>query len=110
MVRFQRVKDPKDLDGFTSEVAEFNDYIGPEMMFDLEQHLTKIYSVKIAGQVAGYFDLAMAYLKSNATPQIAEKAITSNVPALLISRLAVDVVFQGYGVGRAMIHVVLKEL
>ena len=52
----------------------------------------------------------MAHLRSDATPDIAKKGFESNVPALLISRLAVDEIFQGYGVGLKLIYTIIKNL
>ncbi len=110
LIEFQRVKSITELNGFTSDVDDFNDYISPEMTFDIEQSITQVYLIKIAGHVAGYVDLAAAHLRNNATPAILEKRIESNVPALLISRLAVDIVFQGHDVGRALLDLVITKL
>ena len=110
LVEFQRVKSPDELGGFTSDVDEFNDYVGPEMAFDLEHSITQVYMIRIGGHVAGYVDLAMAHLRNNATPAILAKRIETNVPALLISRLSVDVVFQGHDVGRALLDLVIDKL
>ena len=110
LIRIRRVTKPEDLGTFHCDTSEFNDYLGPEMIFDLKHHLTKIYSIEIAGIVAGYFDLTMAHLRNDATEAIIQKGIESNVPALLISRLAVDEIFQGHGVEKAMIQVILDKL
>ncbi|MBS1267568.1 MAG: hypothetical protein MAG458_00272 [Nitrosopumilus sp.] len=110
LVKFRRVKTSKQLSGFVSDIEEFNNYIGPEMDFDLENNITKVYLIEIAGYVAGYFDLAMAHLRNNVTPKIVKKGIESNVPALLLSRLAVDVTFQEHGVGTTMVHMILEKL
>ncbi len=107
LISFERVRSPADLDGFNSDVDELNEYIGPEMAFDLEHSITRAYLMRIDGCVAAYADLSMAHLKNNATPAIADKQIKSNVPAILISHLAVDVVFQGHGVGRALLDLVI---
>ena len=65
------------------------------MAFDLEHSITRAYLMRIGEDVAAYADLSMAHLENNAAPAIADKQIKSNVPAILISHLAVDVVFQG---------------
>ncbi len=110
LIRFQRVKSPADLDGFNSDVVEFNEYIGPEIAFDLEHSITRAYLIRVEEDVVGYIDLSMAHLKNNATPAIADKQIKSNVPAILISHLAVDVVFQGHGVGRFLLKLIIDKL
>ncbi len=110
LIRFQRVKSPADLDGFNSDVDELNEYIGPEMAFDLEHSITRAYLMRIGKVVAAYADLSMAHLKNNATPAIKGKEINSNVPAILISHLTVDVVFQGHGVGSFLLKLIIDRL
>ncbi len=80
------------------------------MALDLEHSITRAYLIRIAGYVAAYADLSMAHLKNNAAPAIKGKEINSNVPAILISHLAVDAVFQGHGVGRFLLKLIIGRL
>ena len=110
LVKFQSVESITELGGFRSDVKEFNDYIGADMAFDIAENISQVYLIIIAGYVAGYIAISMNRLRNNATPAIEGKEIEGNVPAILISHLAVDGVFQGHGVGKALLNLVITRL
>ena len=74
---------------FESNVDEFNSYYNMDALQDIREELVKMYVIKMGKLVLGYVTVAMGHLKSDTTKEMKEKMINGNIPALLISHLAV---------------------
>lgn len=84
--------------GFDSGIKEFTDYYRTHSLQDMRERLVRMYLVKRNGRVLGYVALAMSRIRHDATPEIEKKEINGNVPALVISHLAVHKDFQRKGI------------
>lgn len=93
-------------DSFESSVKEFTDYYHTFSLFDISERLVRMYVAKRGDQVVGYVTLAMAHLKHDATGEIRAKEINDNIPALLISHLAVHKNFCRQQIGTSLLNLV----
>ncbi len=58
----------------------------------------------------GYVTLAMAHIRPDATEEIKEKRVNGNIPALLISHLAVRKDFLRRGIGTSLLDLVFATV
>lgn len=97
---------------FKSSVEEFTEYYHKNSFYDMQERLVRMYVAKHDRRVVGYVTLAMAHIRPDATKEIKEKEVNGNIPALLISHLAVHEDHQRRGIGSKLLdlifYVVLK--
>ena len=93
-------------DRFESSVEEFTDYYRTESLQDIRERLVRMYVAKHGNLVVGYVTLAMAHLRHDATDEIRAKEVNGNIPALLISHLAVHKNFHRRGIGTQLLNLV----
>ena len=93
---------------FESDVKEFTDYYHRDSIQDMLDWLVRMYVIKRNSQVLGYVTLAMARLRSDATEKIKELRVNENIPALLISHLAVHKDFQRRKIGTKLLDLVFE--
>ena len=91
-------------DGFESSVKEFTEYYRIQGRYDVQERLVSMYVAKRGGKVVGYVTLAMAHLKHDATDEIRAKEVNGNIPALLISHLAVHKNFCRQRIGTRLLN------
>ena len=89
-------------DNFESRVEEFTEYYCTDSLQDIREKLVRMYFIKYLRHVIGYVTLTMAHIRHDATDPIKAKQVNGNIPALLISHLAVHKDFQRQGVGTAI--------
>ena len=97
-------------DDFESDIDEFTQYYHMECLSDVRERIVHAYFIKVDGVNMGYVTLAMAHIRNNATEAIKSKEINGNVPALLISHIAVRKNNQRRGIGRALLDLVFVHL
>ena len=93
---------------FTSSVKEFTDYYHRDSIQDMSNWLARMYVIERNSQVLGYVTLAMARLRSDATKKIKKIGVNENIPALLISHLAVHKDFQRCKIGTKLLDLVFE--
>ncbi|MEW5773455.1 MAG: GNAT family N-acetyltransferase [Thermodesulfobacteriota bacterium] len=72
---------------------------------------SRTYVVAESGRVAGYYALAAGSIRQSATAGRIRRNMPNPVPAMVLGRLAVDLGFQGRGLGRALLRdAVLRTL
>ncbi len=102
---FDMVKEDSTFDDiFESSVKEFTDYYRIQGQYDVQERLVSMYVAKRGDKVVGYVTLAMAHLKHDATDEIRAKEINGNIPALLISHLAVHKNFCQQRIGTRLLN------
>lgn len=107
MLKFYMVTEgemPDDI--FESGAEEFTDHYRTESLQDIRERLVRVYVAK-RGNLVGYVTLAMAHLRHDATDEIRAKEVNGNIPALLISHLAVHKNFHRRGIGTHLLNLVL---
>lgn len=93
---------------FKSNVEEFTEYYHKNSFYDMQEKLVRMYVAKHDRRVVGYVTLAMAHLRSDATKEIKEKEVDGNIPALLISHLAVHEDHQRLWIGSKLLDLVFR--
>ena len=93
---------------FESCVEEFTEYYCTDSLQDIREKLVRMYLIKHRTRVIGYVTLAMAHIRHDATEPIKAKQVNGNIPALLISHLAVHKDFQRQGVGTMLLDLVFR--
>lgn len=107
--KYYQTIDVDDLeDTFESSVDEFTEYYRICSRYDMQEKLVHMYFIKYGKQVVGYVTIAMAHLRPDATEEIRDKDILNNVPALLISHLAVHKDTQRRGIGTKLLDFVIN--
>lgn len=91
-------------DGFESNVKEFTDYYHTHSLFDVRERLARMYVAKRGARVVGYVTIAMAHIKHDATCEIKAKGVNGDIPALLISHLAVHKNFCRQRIGTRLLN------
>lgn len=91
---------------FKSSVEEFTEYYHKNSFYDMQERLVRMYVATHDRRVVGYVTLAMAHLRPDATKEIKEKEVNGNIPALLISHLAVHEDHQRLGIGSKLLDLV----
>ena len=108
-IRYSQVSDFDLLDdGFESGVEEFTTYYHINMLGDVRERIVQAYRMVLDGTVVGYVTVSLAHLKPDATRAIKAKEITSNIPALLISHLAVHKDYLRRGIGSKLLDMVFS--
>ena len=97
-------------DGFESGVGEFTEYYRINMLGDVREKIIRAYRMILDGTVVGYITVSLAHLKPNATTAIKTKETTSNIPALLISHLAVHGDYLRRGIGSKLLDMVFSGI
>lgn len=104
---YYQIEESDDPDAtFKSSVEEFTTYYRVTGFYDIQERLAHMYVVMRNQQVIGYVTLAMQHLRYDATEEIKEKRVKYNIPALLISHLAVHEDFQRRGIGTKLLDLV----
>ena len=107
-VRYSKVSESDLLDdGFESSVEEFTTYYHIDMLGDIRERIVRTYRMILDGTVVGYVTVSLAHLKPDATRAIKKKETTSNIPALLISHLAVHKDYSRRGIGGELLDMVI---
>ena len=97
-------------DGFESSVEEFTTYYRINMLGDVREKIVQTYRMILDGTTVGYVTVSLAHLKPDATMAIKAKEITSNIPALLISHLAVHKDYLRLGIGSELLNMVFSGI
>lgn len=70
----------------------------------------RTYVVEAEGRVVGYFSLATASVARTHLTGRAKRNIPDPVPAVLLTRFATDVKYQGKGLGKAMLRSAIEKV
>ena len=97
-------------DGFESGVEEFATYYHINMPGDVRGRIVRAYRMVLDGTVAGYVTVSLAHLRPDATRAIKAKEAASNIPALLISHLAVHKNYLRRGIGSELLDMVFSKI
>ncbi|MFT4233912.1 MAG: N-acetyltransferase [Microbacterium sp.] len=90
--------------GFHSGAPELDDWFARFAWENQQANNARAY-VSFAGRrVAGYYSIAMAAVARAEAPERISARRPSQIPCILLARLAVDVEFSGEGLGRGLLR------
>lgn len=99
-----------DCTEFDSGAPELDDWLRRFAYENLRANNAVTYVTRVNGIVAGYFSIAVAGVeKAHAPAGITKGSVPSAIPCILLARLAVDVKYQGCGVGVGLLKDALQR-
>ncbi len=100
-----------DILAFESGEPVLDEWLRTRALANALAAASRTYVVCPAGQlrVAGYFSLSMGQILAIETPGSMRRNMPKNIPAVVLGRLAIDLAFQGQGLGRAMLADVVRR-
>lgn len=95
-----------DLEGFSCGKPALDDWLKDHSLQARGSGTANTFVLqKSNGEVVGYYSLSMGSISHNeATERIKKGTGHHQIPVLLLARLAVDLKFQGQGIGRALLR------
>lgn len=89
---------------FHSGATELDDWLARYAWQNQETGNAVTYVVADGSRVAGYYAIAMAAVARSVAPEPMQKGRPTQIPCILLARLAVDVDYQGLGLGWALLR------
>lgn len=97
------------LASFDCGKAALNNFLQRHALDKQNAMLSRTYVATRDGLVAGYYTLAVTTTLQSETPGKMGRGMPSVIPAILMARFAVDVNFQGQGLGRSLFTDALRR-
>ena len=100
----QRLQEKHDLFDFDCENKALNDYLLKYALQNQKRDLSNTYVALKNKRVIGYYSLATGSVRPEGVPKKVSRGLPKyDIPVLLLARLAVDVCYQGKGVGKGLL-------
>lgn len=101
----RKLEKEDDCGEFSSGAAELDDWFRRFAFENLRANNAITYVSCIGRTVVGFYSIAVAGVaKDDAHPQIAQRGVPSDIPCILLARLAVDSAYQGQGLGVGLLQ------
>lgn len=92
------------VDAFDCGQSDLNHYLRRYAWSNQKANSAQTYIVCASSNIAGYYSLSVAGVDHAETPPRVTKGLARHpVPVMLLARLAVDLNFQGHGLGAALL-------
>jgi GNAT superfamily N-acetyltransferase len=99
-----------DLSHFNCGTPSLNDWLRTRALSNQQRGFTVVMVVQDAGRVVGYYGLAPTAVEPTIMPRKISTGQPPNpIPCLLLGQLAVDVGYQGLGLGGALVAHALER-
>ena len=92
-----------DLSQFLCGEPELDDWLKRRALHNEESGASRTYVVCIGRQVVGYYALSAGAAAHRDAPGRVKRNMPNPVPVMVIGRLAIDLKFQGRGIGTALL-------
>ena len=100
-----------DVSTFDSGAPHLDDWLRKRALANEETGASRTYVVCAHGRVVGYYALAGGGVAQVQAPGPVRRNMPDPVPVMILGRLAVDVAWQGHGLGRSLLRdAVLRTL
>ena len=93
-----------DLSQFQCGEPELDDWLRRKALLNEECGASRSYLVRAGRRVVGYYALAAGAVAHTNAPGRVKRNIPNPVPVMVIGRLAIDLRFQGRGIGSALLR------
>ncbi|MCA0296189.1 MAG: GNAT family N-acetyltransferase [Actinobacteria bacterium] len=100
----RRLQRSDDRTGFHSGVTELDEWLVTYAWQNQQAGNAVTYVVSDRDRVAGYYAIAMAAVARSAAPEPLQKGRPSQIPCILLARLAVDVTYTRRGFGWGLLR------
>jgi GNAT superfamily N-acetyltransferase len=92
-----------DLSQFRCGEPELDDWLMRKSLHNEESGASRTYVICIGRQVVGYYALAAGAVAHRDAPGRVKRNMPNPIPVIVIGRLAIDLKFQGQGIGSALL-------
>jgi len=92
-----------DLSQFRCGEPELDDWLKRRALHNEESGASRTYVVCIGRRVVGYYALSAGAAAHRDAPGRVKRNMPNPVPVMVIGRLAIDLKFQGHGIGTALL-------
>lgn len=100
----EKLKPSHDLSQFECGEPELDDWLRRRALRNEEGGASRSYVVCVGRQVVGYYALAAGAAAHANAPGRVRRNMSNPVPVMVIGRLAIDLKFQGRGIGSALLR------
>jgi GNAT superfamily N-acetyltransferase len=103
--------DAHNLAQFNSGVHVLDEWLQRRALSNLESGASRTYVIcpKGAQNVIGFFSLSMGQILATEATGSMRRNMPNKIPAVVLGRLAIDLSWQGKGVGRALLAEVMRR-
>ncbi|MDO5693119.1 MAG: GNAT family N-acetyltransferase [Pseudomonadota bacterium] len=92
------------VDGFDCGQPALNQYLQRHSLHNQHAHSAQTYVCAEGWRVAGYYSLAVGSVEHPSSPERVRKGLARHpVPVMILARLAIDLIDQNQGLGRALL-------
>ncbi|BBY54589.1 GNAT family N-acetyltransferase [Mycolicibacillus koreensis] len=106
----QKLTSEHDRTGFSSGAAELDEWLAKYSWQNQRANNATTYVSIFEGRVVGYYAITVAGIARSEAPEAIAKRAPATVPCFLLARLAVDVEWQGCGLGWGLLRDVLRRV
>nr|WP_275589680.1 GNAT family N-acetyltransferase [Mycolicibacterium smegmatis] len=99
-----------DRSTFESGATELDEWLRKYSWQNLRANNATTYVSTYEGRVVGYYAITVAGYQRSATPEAIAKKAPETVPCFLLARLAVDLEWQGYGLGWGLLSDAIQRV
>lgn len=96
--------------GFSSGAVELDEWLTKYSWQNQRANNATTYVSTFEGRVVGYYAITVAGIERSAAPEAIAKRAPATVPCFLLARLAVDVEWQGRGLGWGLLLDALRRV
>lgn len=93
-----------DLSAFDSGQPALDDWLRRRALQNEETGASRTYVVRVGSKVIGFYTLAVGAISHLEAPGRIRRNMPDPVPAVVLSRLAIDNAYQGFGLGTALLR------
>ena len=99
-VALQKSRETKDFD---SGVEDLNSWLNLRALKNTPKN-SQTYVMTVSNKVIGYYSLSASSVTRKFLPKNLQRNTPTNVPIILLGRLAVDINYQGQGIGKELLR------
>jgi GNAT superfamily N-acetyltransferase len=99
----EKLNPAQDLSQFQCGEPELDDWLKRRALHNEESGASRTYVVCVGRQVVGYYALAAGAAAHGDVPGSVRRNMPNPIPVMVIGRLAIDLKFQGRGIGSALL-------
>jgi len=98
-------------DGFSCGHAELDEWFTKYALINQNNGMVTVFTSEIDGEIAAFYALSAGHVDHGSAPVRVTTAVPKHpIPVVILSRFAVDLRFQGMGLGRAMLRNLLIRI
>ncbi len=108
--RPEPLADSHELDGFQSGEPSLDDWLKRRARANQASGASRTYILREENRVIAYYSLASGMIAADSAPGRFKRNMPNPIPVVILARLAVDLGWQGKGIGRALFRDAAKRI